>query len=257
MNYDKLKVNIRERWLRNVGRTVNVLGIPFYRTTKVEMIATLTERIIRQQRTFVVTANPEIVMKARVNSLLEEAIMKADYVTADGIGIVKATQHLAESLPERVAGFELFSDLLTEGNKQSWSLYLVGASDEVINKTVQVIADQYPNLQLKGYHSGFFDTEMERTAIQTDVIASQADLVFVAMGSPYQEVFITEMLAQLQKGLLMGIGGSFDVLSGTVKRAPLFWQKLNLEWAYRVVMQPSRIWRMKDLIRFYIATHKR
>ncbi|EUJ40043.1 putative N-acetylmannosaminyltransferase [Brochothrix campestris FSL F6-1037] len=243
--------------MKKVGRTVTVLGIPFYRTTKVEMVATLTERVRQQQRTFVVTANPEIVMKARGNQQLNEAIMQADYVTADGIGIVKATQHLADPLPERVTGFELFSDLLTAGNKQSWSLYLVGSSDEVINKTVQVIADQYPNLQLKGYHSGFFDTEMERTAIQTDVIASQADLVFVAMGSPYQEVFITEMLSQLQKGLLIGIGGSFDVFSGTVKRAPLIWQKFNLEWAYRVLTQPSRIWRMKDLIRFYIATIKR
>lgn len=249
-------MNIRERWLKNVGQTVTVLGIPFYRTTKAEMVATLTKRIMQQQRTFVVTANPEIVMKARTNVLLNEAIMKADYVTADGIGVVKATQHLAEPLPERVTGFELFSDLLDEGNKQAWSLYLVGASEDVIDKTVNVIAERYPNLQLKGHHSGFFSTSSDRNETQAAVIKSEADLVFVAMGSPYQELFITEMLPQLQKGLLIGIGGSFDVLSGTVKRAPLIWQKFNLEWAYRVVTQPSRVWRMKDLVRFYLATRK-
>ena len=239
-----------------MARKITVLGIPFYNTKLQEMVSELTDRIDSQQKTFVVTANPEIVMKAYDDPSFKAHITQADYITADGIGVVKATEHLKEPLPERVTGFDMFQNLLERGNAKGYSLYLVGGTEEVINKTHKVVRSSYPNINLKGSHSGFFETTTERCDVQKAIIDSKVDMVFVAMGSPYQETFITEILPQIQKGLFMGIGGSFDVLSGTVKRAPLFWQKLGLEWFYRLASQPTRLWRMKDLVRFYLAARK-
>lgn len=227
---------------------VSILGVNFIHSTMKDMVERLTQRMLTNQKGFVVTANPEIVMKALEDPTYKQYVEKADYVTADGIGVVKGAQILGKPLPERVAGYDLMRNLLAVLNEKKLKLYMLGAQEETIEKAVQTIKNDYPGLQLAGYHHGFFD--WNDPAIINEVKATQPDLILVALGVPKQEKWIAEHIDQVEKGVFIGVGGSFDVLAGTVRRAPEIWQKLNLEWFYRLLKQPSRWRRMLALPHF-------
>ncbi len=138
--------------------------------------------------------------------------------------------------------------LLEVGQQKHFKIYLLGAQKETIEKTVANIHKNYPNVDVVGYHDGYFDWNNNDFA--KEIATLQPDLVFVALGVPRQEKWITENLDKFSKGVFIGVGGSFDVIAGTVKRAPVLWQKLNLEWLYRLLRQPSRFGRMLVLPRF-------
>lgn len=229
-------------------KKVSILGVPFVRLTKKELVRQLDERIQTGQKAFVVTANPEIVMKANEDRNYMDTIRQADYITADGIGIVKAAQILGDPLPERVAGFDTLVDLLQLADQKRYSIYLLGAAEEVLEKTVANIQKDYPNVNIAGFHNGFFD--WENNSIDEEIQSRKPDLIFVALGLPRQENWISQNLHKFEKGVFMGVGGSFDVLAGAVQRAPEFWQKVNLEWFYRLLKQPSRWRRMLVLPKF-------
>ncbi|QCJ44136.1 WecB/TagA/CpsF family glycosyltransferase [Bacillus sp. S3] len=233
---------------------IDILNVKFNSVTKENMLNILTNRIEEEKRTFLVTANPEIVMYANSDPEYMRVIQKADYVIADGIGIIIGSKIIGQPLPERIPGFELMQELLKKGNEANWSAYFLGAKKEVVETAVANIRQQYPNLKIAGYHDGFFD--WESTIIQGEIKQAKPDLVFVALGLPRQENFIAHKLADIDKGLFIGVGGSFDVLAGTVKRAPVIWQKLNLEWLYRLLKQPSRWRRMLVLPQFLIRMLK-
>ncbi len=194
------------------------------------------------------TANPEVVMQANENPTVKGYLNQATYICADGIGVIKAAQILGDSLPERVTGYDTMVKLLEVGQQKHFKVYLLGAQKETIEKTIANIHKDYPNVEVVGYHDGFFDWNTNHIA--DDIAALQPDLVFVALGVPRQEKWITENLDKFSKGVFIGVGGSFDVIAGTVKRAPVIWQKLNLEWLYRLLRQPSRFIRMLVLPRF-------
>lgn len=230
------------------NKTVSILGIPFIHTTLKEMIQRIEKHVDHQEKKFIVTVNPEIVIAARQNPEYKKMIQQADYITADGIGIVKAAQMLGTPLPERVTGFDMFVSLLQLADQKKYRIYLLGAKEEVIEKTVANIKEKYPNAQIAGYHHGYFN--WKETKIEEEIIALKPDFVFVALGFPKQEQWISERIHLFDRGIFMGIGGSFDVLAGEVKRAPFLWQKLNLEWLYRLIQQPSRWRRMLALPKF-------
>ncbi|ACA38651.1 Putative N-acetylmannosaminyltransferase [Lysinibacillus sphaericus C3-41] len=194
------------------------------------------------------TADPEVVMQANENPTVKGYLNQATYICADGIGVVKAAQILGDSLPERVTGYDTMVKLLEVGQQKRFKVYLLGAQKETIEKTIANIHKNYPNVEVVGYQDGFFD--WNNNHIADDIAALQPDLVFVALGVPRQEKWITENLDKFSKGVFIGVGGSFDVIAGTVKRAPVIWQKLNLEWLYRLLRQPSRFIRMLVLPRF-------
>ncbi|WP_374723507.1 WecB/TagA/CpsF family glycosyltransferase [Calidifontibacillus erzurumensis] len=227
---------------------VSILGVNFIHTTMKDMVTRLRERLLNEQKTFVVTANPEIVMKTLEDATYKKYVDQADYVTADGIGVVKGAQILGKPLPERVAGYDLMRNLLAVLNEEKLKLYMLGAQEETIEKAVETVKREYPNLQLVGYHHGFFN--WEDPSIINEIKEKKPDLVLVALGVPRQEKWIAEHLEEVEKGVFIGVGGSFDVLAGTVKRAPEIWQKLNLEWFYRLLKQPSRWRRMLALPHF-------
>ncbi|KRL59039.1 WecB/TagA/CpsF family glycosyltransferase [Latilactobacillus fuchuensis] len=228
---------------------VDILNVPFDNYTESEFIAKFQERIEQQQKTLVVTANPEIVMYAKETPKYQKLLLnEADYITADGIGVIKAGQMLKTPIKERVTGYDLFLALLNLANQKKLSVYLVGAKQEIIELAVQRIAEDYPDIQLVGYHNGYFD--IEDLTIQTDIIDKAPDMVFAALGFPKQEYFLTGLKHQLDKGYLMGIGGSFDVFSGVTKRAPVWMQRLHLEWFYRLLKEPTRFKRMLVLPKF-------
>ncbi|MBU8905970.1 WecB/TagA/CpsF family glycosyltransferase [Desertibacillus haloalkaliphilus] len=224
---------------------VSILGVDFINTTMNEMIARLGDHLEKEEKAFVVTANPEIVLAAHNDQDYQKLLAKANYITADGIGVVKAAQLLGQPLPERVTGFDMFMALLQLANEKSYKLYLLGAKPEVLEKTKQAVESQFPNVTIVGSHHGFF--EWDEPTIENEIKETEPDLVFVALGFPRQEKWISERISSFNKGIFIGIGGSFDVLAGEVNRAPEIWQKLNVEWLYRLIQQPSRWKRMMAL----------
>lgn len=231
---------------------VSILGIPFINTTQSAFEQTLQQRIDQQQNTFVVTANPEIVMYARNHPEYTKLIKGANFIVADGIGIVIGAKLLKTPIKERVTGYDLFESLLSWGNQHQKSAYFVGAKPAVIQKLREVVSRQFPDLVIAGTHDGYFDND---TQIVNDIRRTNPDMVFVATGYPKQEEFIERNRA-VTNGLWMGIGGSFDVLTGTVKRAPVTWQKMHLEWLYRVMKEPARIGRLMVLPKYLLQILK-
>lgn len=234
---------------------VHILGVPFIDTTRKDFIKKLQGRIEKQEKTFVVTANPEIVMHTLQDPEYKQILTKADYITADGIGIVKAAAIIGESLPERVSGYDMMMDLLELANEKRQRIFFLGASEKVLGETVRLVEEKYPGIQIAGHQNGFFD--WSDPALPQSIKDSQPDLVFVALGFPRQEQWIGRHIDGFDKGVFIGIGGSFDVFSGNVKRAPEAWQKLNLEWFYRLVKQPSRWKRMLVLPKFALVVVQR
>lgn len=233
------------------NQKITVLNVPFDNLTQKELLIQLNQRIQTQKKTFIVTANPEIVMYANQHTSYMETIRKADYITADGIGIVKGAGMLGTPIVERVAGYDLMLNLLKDANKLNQSVYLVGAKEEVILKTVKKIQTEFPNIELKGYHNGYF--ELTDKAVLNQAVKAQADIIFVGLGFPKQEKWIQHYLQTASKGLAMGVGGSFDAYTGTVKRAPDIFIKMNIEWLYRLIKQPTRFKRMLMIPKFLLA----
>ncbi|GAE95166.1 N-acetylmannosaminyltransferase [Gracilibacillus boraciitolerans JCM 21714] len=236
-------------------KTITILDIPFINTTQREFIIILDQHIKNKEKSFVITANPEIVMKAEDDPpSFKSYINKADYVTADGIGIILASRMLKTALPERVTGFDSMLKLLEIANEKQYKIFLLGAHPDTLKVTVEKVATNYPDIQLVGYHDGYFD--WDQNDIIEQIRATQPDITFVALGVPRQEKWIAEHINQFSHGIFIGVGGSFDVIAGTVKRAPKIWRKLNLEWLYRLIKQPSRWRRMLALPLFALKIAK-
>jgi N-acetylglucosaminyldiphosphoundecaprenol N-acetyl-beta-D-mannosaminyltransferase len=231
-------------------RIVSILDVDFTHTTMAQMVERLNGHFNEREKAFVITANPEIVMQAVQDRHFHEITKKADYVIADGIGVVKAAQLLGSPLPERVPGYDLMHHLLKVMHEEGRSLYMLGAKEDVLHQVMDRVRDLYPNVQIVGSHHGFF--ELEDTSISDDIKACDPDLVLVALGCPRQERWISMYINDFQKGVFIGVGGSFDSLVGHVPRAPEMWQKMNLEWFYRLLKQPSRWRRMLALPHFVI-----
>src|SRR5262249_13080928 len=156
---------------------------------------------------------------------------------ADGMAIVWASHALRQPLPERVAGIDLFEELLKLGNQKRYSIYLLGATQRVMDRLVERISRQYPNLKIAGSRNGYFeDAEGEKIAMQ--VADAQPDMLFLGMTSPKKEIFLAKYEELMDVPVCHGVGGSFDVLAGQVRRAPATWQRLGLEWLYRVLQEP-------------------
>lgn len=202
-------------------------------------IAELKERVKYDKKTFVITANPETLMIGSETPVFDE-ILKSDktMIVPDGIGVVKAANILGYSIKERVTGVEIVQGLLEILNKEGKSIYLFGAKAEVLESLVSKIQMQYPKVRIVGYQNGYIQ---DKDAVFDEIIKLSPDAVLVALGIPAQEILIYNHYEKFEKGIFIGVGGSFDVLSGMKKRAPQFFIKLNLEWLYRIVCEPKRI----------------
>ncbi|CEG29082.1 WecB/TagA/CpsF family glycosyltransferase [Bacillus sp. B-jedd] len=224
---------------------INVLGIPFANLTFDETIELLDKRIRKEEKTFLVTANPEIVMYSLGNPDYKEQLLKADVVVPDGAGIVLASKLLGTPLKERVAGFDISIRLLELAEKNGWKIFLLGGRKEANKKAIEYLRRTYPNLIIAGSHHGYFKNDHEN--IVKMIRETAPDIVFAALGFPKQEDWVAKNIGEFSKGLFIGVGGTIDILAGEAKRAPYFWRKLNLEWLYRLIKQPSRWKRMLAL----------
>lgn len=197
-----------------------------------------------ESKRFIITANPEIlVMSEKDNQISAMLLDPQTNLIPDGIAVVKACKMLNIPVTEKIAGIETADFLLKEANRQSKSLYLFGASNEVIELLVKNIADCYPNINLLGYSNGYVQ---DKEKVFEEISALSPDICMVALGVPAQEKLIYKHLHKFNKGIFIGVGGSFDVLSGTKSRAPEFFLKHNLEWLYRIIKEPKRLKRFYD-----------
>lgn len=217
-----------------------ILGVPFSKRTLQETTLHLTEHIEsdRHKLFHLITANPEIVIVSQSDEQLRAIIQEADMITPDGIGVVIASRWRGDRIPERVTGYDLVLQLLERGNRSAWRFYLLGTDEETNRRTAEIIATRYPNVQIVGRHHGFY-TELEEKSILAELEQAKPDVLFVAMGAPYSDKWIHKHKTALASvKVAFGVGGSLDVIAGKVKRAPLIWQKLNLEWLYRLFTVP-------------------
>lgn len=229
---------------------VHVLGVRFNRFDKRQVIEQILLWLEEKSRRMVITAGPEFVMMARTSERVQRVAQAADIVTPDGIGVVWASKRLQRPVQERVTGVELVQDLLKTASdrKQVLKVYILGANDLSLKTCMDNFRTQYPHFTFSG-RNGYFKP-MEVDAILEDVRQFAPDLWLVGLGQPRQEQFIMDALASLPPCVAIGVGGSIDVWGGTVKRAPVFFRRLNIEWLYRLIRQPSRWKRQLALPRF-------
>jgi UDP-N-acetyl-D-mannosaminouronate:lipid I N-acetyl-D-mannosaminouronosyltransferase len=168
---------------------------------------------------------------------------------SDGIGAVRALKKKGFKNAVKIPGCELWLDIISKAHHDR-TFYLVGSRQEVIEKTVARLQNEYPGIEIVNYRNGYLRDGFDRRDLINDIVSRSPDVVFVAMGSPKQEELIEEM-QMVHPAVYLGLGGSFDVYVGAVKRAPEWWVRHNLEWAYRLVRQPSRIRRQIHLVRFW------
>jgi N-acetylglucosaminyldiphosphoundecaprenol N-acetyl-beta-D-mannosaminyltransferase len=178
----------------------------------------------------------------RNNSILRQSIEQADIVLADGLPIVWLSRALGKSLPCRVAGIDIMVELLKVADKKHWRVYFLGAKPEALSRLIEVIKKDFPGVQIAGYRDGYF-TETQEEAVAKSIKDSNADILFVGISPPKKEIFLGKWHRYLNVPVCHGVGGSFDVLAGVTKRAPLWMQKSGLEWFYRVLQEPRRMWK--------------
>jgi N-acetylglucosaminyldiphosphoundecaprenol N-acetyl-beta-D-mannosaminyltransferase len=186
--------------------------------------------------------NAAKVVKLRRRPDLREALLACDLMLADGMAVVWASRLLGRPLPERVAGIDLFTNLLEAAGERGESVYILGAKQEVLDRVLEVIHESYPRLRVAGARDGYFSNEDE-PAIAEAIREAGADYLFLGMTTPKKEQFIERWGTMMGVKVCHGVGGSLDVMAGKVKRAPDRWQKLGLEWLYRVCQEPRRLWK--------------
>ncbi|MFF2912255.1 WecB/TagA/CpsF family glycosyltransferase [Paenibacillus sp. NPDC057934] len=231
--------------------TVPIFGI---QVSKVDMAATvsyLTEAVQARKPHQVITANPIMVMAALDDPAYMKIMQSAELVVPDGTGVVWAANYCRQPVAERVAGFDLLHELLHAGEKYNWKVYLLGSTAEVIQETASRLQSRYPGIVIVGYRDGFFGLA-EDDGVIADILEATPDMLFVARGADSQEPWIAKYKSRLAVPIMMGVGGSFDVISGKSRRAPVAFQKMRIEWLYRLLKEPTRYKRMLALPKFAI-----
>lgn len=230
--------------------TVPIFGIPFSKLSMDETVSYLTEAIEEGRLTHVITANPIMVMTAMDNPEFARVMKKADMIVPDGAGVVWAAKVGGDPVTERVTGFDLMHRLLEQGEKRHWRAYLLGTTQEIIEAAAEKLQLQYPQVRIVGVRNGFFGPDEDETIVE-EIRELKPHLLFVARGME-KEVWNASFKERLGVPFIMGVGGSFDVVSGKLKRAPGIYQKLKLEWLYRLLQEPSRYRRMLALPKFVV-----
>lgn len=219
-----------------------ILGIPVANLNEDEAVRAIDALIAKGGSHYCAVVNAAKLVAADKDERLKRALLDADLVTADGMSVVWASRLLGHRLKDRVTGIDLFERLVELAARRGLAVFFLGARDESVRGTVELFATRYPALRIAGFRDGFFDAS-EARSVSESIKLSGADLLFVAMGSPRQEHWIASNLALTGVRFAMGVGGSFDHLSGAVRRAPKWMQRIGIEWLHRLAQEPRRLWR--------------
>lgn len=221
----------------------SILGYPVDLVTLEEAIEFTNENIKKQIGIQVATINPEMIMQGNKNPALETILKKADLVIPDGVGIIISLKKLGICNVKQLPGIEFSQALIENGVKNNFRLGFIGSSKEVVDGVVKNLTAKYPEINIVFANDGFFNQEESKIIVQK-IKEAKPDVLFVALGVPKQELWIEENKQELLSTTMVGVGGSFDVWADKIKRAPLGFRKLGLEWFYRLITQPSRFNRM-------------
>jgi len=222
----------------------NYLGVDVCALNMEEVLDEVDNIILQKKPSFIVAINPEKIMKAQKDENLRNLLNSASIQIPDGVGVVIASILNGGRIRSRVTGIDLMINICERASKKGYKVYILGAKPGVAEKAAKVLKNKFLGLNIVGIKDGYFKDEEE---VINDIKEKSPDILFVAMGSPKQEYWITRNMEKLNVPLLMGIGGSLDVISGNIKRAPKLMRNLGLEWLYRLIKEPWRYKRMAVL----------
>ena len=228
--------------------TVKILGVKID-NIDVEEAGSITKQLIEQSNKsckLIVAPNTEFVMMAQKDKEFFNILKSAELATPDSVGIMIGGKLQNKPFKARIPGQQYFRKILEVGEKEGWTFYFLGGKDDVPKKAVENVKKIYPNVNIVGYHEGFFEKDSEKDVI-SEINRLKPNVLFVAMGAPLQEKWIYNHKNELKVDVAAGQGGTFDYESGNVKRAPRIVQKLCIEWLWRLILQPKRILRMTVL----------
>ncbi|WP_017414682.1 WecB/TagA/CpsF family glycosyltransferase [Clostridium tunisiense] len=232
--------------------STKLLNYNIYSDTKSNLI----NEIFKHEKVHIVSGNPEVLFQGLNNeSLFRNFASDKAIIIPDGVGTVIASRIVKQPVKEKIAGIEVMDEIVRRCAETNKGIYLVGASQETIEQCVLNLKKKYPELNILGYHNGFFDQENCNDIIE-DIKEKSPYALFVAMGAPRQENFIIKYMDELPCKVFMGVGGSFDGIAGKVKRAPKWMINIGLEWFYRVAKEPWRAKRLSSIPKFLIQVIK-
>ncbi|TCT26448.1 N-acetylglucosaminyldiphosphoundecaprenol N-acetyl-beta-D-mannosaminyltransferase [Melghiribacillus thermohalophilus] len=224
------------------------LGVNVSPLTYEEIIHDIQKRMNAQKQSTIIAVNPEKIMKAQRDEQLRKLINESTYQLPDGVGVLLASRLKGGAIRERVTGIDMMDHLLRLAHQHAYRVFFYGAKKEVLKRAIKNIQSRYPGLDIAGYQHGY--TANEQALIER-IQTTRPHILFVALGSPKQEHWIRKHKDRLPVYIFQGVGGSFDVYAGEVKRAPAVFQKAGLEWLYRLITEPKRWKRQLALPRFF------
>lgn len=241
-----------------VRKRIAVLNVMIDVVTMKEAVRRVEQFIELRKPHLVVTPNAEMIMMANEDKDLAQIINHADLVVPDGAGVVWAARYNGDVMPERVAGYDLVQNLLVAAATKKYRIYMLGGAPGIAEKAKHIAEERYPGVQIVGTRHGFF-AKKDEPEILSNIKTCCPDILLVALGVPRQEKWLSEYINQIKAPVAIGVGGTFDVMAGTVRRAPLWMQNANLEWLYRLISEPKRAIRMLALPRFVmrVITNKK
>ena len=219
-----------------------LFGIPIAAVTMDDVLQLVDDAVAGRRPFQIGVVNAAKIVNMQRDCRLRDDVLASDIVLADGMSLVWASRIVGQPLPERVAGIDLMYRILDRSAGRGYRVFCLGASPEVLSAAVASFERRWPALIIAGSHHGYFPAD-EEPAIARKIAESRADIVFIAITSPRKEQFLARWSRTLNVPVWHGVGGSFDVAAGRVQRAPIVWQRLGLEWLYRVKQEPRRLWK--------------
>ena len=219
-----------------------VLGVAIHRMKMAEVLAYVGKAIENRHRLRLGVVNAAKLVNMMADPELDQDVRSSDLVLADGMSVVWASRLRRAPLPERVAGMDIMLEIFNAGDTAGYRIYLFGAREAVVSTVADRADKEFPGSQIAGFRNGYYGPEEEAAIVET-INASRADVLFVAMTSPMKERFMDRWADQLNVPVIHGVGGSFDVYSGLVERAPDWMQNAGLEWLHRLFQEPGRLWK--------------
>jgi len=231
----------------------NILGVDVCVTNYESLKRRLIKDIEERRKSFLVAINPEKILKAMNDDRLNNLLNSATYQIPDGIGVIMASKVKKGNIKSRVTGIDCMNMICSFANDIGTKVFLYGAKPGIADKAAEVLKDKYPQLNIVGKIDGY---EKDQFKIIDSINKSGAEVLFVALGSPNQEYWITNNMDKVNVNIFQGVGGSFDVISGNLKRAPKWMQDSGLEWLYRLIKEPTRVTRQFKLLNFLFLVAK-
>jgi N-acetylglucosaminyldiphosphoundecaprenol N-acetyl-beta-D-mannosaminyltransferase len=228
--------------MRPITERIRIAGCPVDSCSMDGAVAELCRRIESRIPTHVVFVNAAKVVQYHRDPVLRDVLERADVLLADGLPIVWLSRIKGTPLPGRVAGVDLMERMVAAAEQRGYRVFFLGARADVVGKAVSDFQARYPRLIVAGYRDGYFQ-QSEEGHLSAQIRASKADLVLIAMSTPRKEIWGARNLENLGAGVCQGVGGGFDMIAGVTKRAPRWMQRVGLEWCYRLMQEPRRMWK--------------